>query len=91
MKTAASYDSPRDQIGDRVSEIASEHGWVNPLDMPYEDFLKASDLWLRLYRARDWIHHFRAATRTERPNKVSMHRMNTFTDAYNLARLRGKL
>lgn len=91
MKTAASYDSPRDQIDDQTNKIASEYGWVNPFDMPYEDFLKALDLWICLYRTRDWISHFRAATRVDRPSKISMQRMDIFTDAYNLARLRGEL
>jgi len=59
--------------------------------MKIDDFRAALGLWAKLFKTHDLIYHFRAATRAERPNKVSMHRMNTFTDAYNLARLRGEL
>lgn len=80
MKTAASF-----------AEVAARRGWVNPLDMPYAEYLRCVAVWQRLYRATDLNHHFRAATREIRPNKVSMHRMDIFTDAYNLAKLRGEL
>lgn len=80
MKTAASY-----------AEVAARHGWVNPFRMETDDLRVALGLWVKLYKTRDLFYHFHAAARSERPNKVSMHRMNTFTDAYNLARLRGEL
>lgn len=80
MKTAASY-----------AEVAARRGWVNLADMDMSDYLVAERLWVQLYKTHDMLRHFLAATRSERPNKVSIHRMNTFTDAYNLARLRGEL
>lgn len=80
MKTAASY-----------AEVAARRGWINPLGMKPGDYVNAIWLWTQLYKANDLSYHFRAATREIRPNKVSMHRMDTFTDAYNLAKLRGEI
>lgn len=80
MKTAASS-----------ADIAAERGWINPETMVFEHYLDAADLWYRIYGARDWNHHFRAATRELHPNKISVQRMEDFSNAYALAKLRGEI
>ena len=80
MKTAAFF-----------VEVAKQHGWVDPTNMTFEEYARASDLWYRLYKVHDWMQHFRAATRKPHPNKISVQRMESFSNAYALAKLRGEI